>query len=109
MSSPPSVSHYLLVITTTSSPQQRPTGAFGSVVKDAFGLTNDQQSAFGMGAPGLRNEQPDLSFGLKSSYRVVGFSSCSNAARVRWFRVADECVWFSHAGSTSSPRASTAS
>ncbi|GJW41735.1 hypothetical protein Tco_0067580 [Tanacetum coccineum] len=32
---------------TPSSPQQHPTGAFGSVVKGAFGLTNDHQGAFG--------------------------------------------------------------
>ncbi|GJR23878.1 hypothetical protein Tco_0972405 [Tanacetum coccineum] len=52
MSSPPSVSHHLLAITTTSSLQQRPTGAFGSVVKGAFSLTNDHQApkgAFGSG------------------------------------------------------------
>ncbi|GKF14121.1 hypothetical protein Tco_0055583 [Tanacetum coccineum] len=69
MSSPPSVSHHLLVITTTSSPQQRPTGAFGSVVKDAFGLTNDHQGAFGCLKP----------------YRP----GCS------WFEAAIGCVWVS--------------
>ncbi|GJS73813.1 hypothetical protein Tco_0706654 [Tanacetum coccineum] len=45
-SSPPRHLH------TPSSPQQRPIGAFGSVVKGAFGLTNDHQApkgAFGSG------------------------------------------------------------